>query len=335
MLHVTNGSIAVSRLHDLGVPGSIIPWDDVLHEGPVRAGLSVDELRHERADFLGREWNEVEAIESGMRTRDDQLTTSAREDDEVVLWFEHDLYDQLHVLQILNQIREVGPARRALVSAILADDYLTAQPDAQLSAWFEARRRVTDGQWAAALEAWAAFRSPDPAAVLRFDHPGAWPSLDAALHRHLQQFPSVQGGLSRTERQTLQALADGSLPLRTAFRDANFEVETAVFMGDLGWWFHIRSLITGPQPLVAVVGEAPVGFGNPDWWREDDAAPRLTLTETGARVLTGDADRIALNGINRWLGGVHLMALPGEDDPAGSLWRWDEDNRRLIDNPLN
>ena len=60
MLHVTNGSIAVSRLHDLGVPGRIIPWDDVLHEGPVRAGLSVDELRHERADFLGREWNDVE-----------------------------------------------------------------------------------------------------------------------------------------------------------------------------------------------------------------------------------------------------------------------------------
>src|SRR6476646_9763515 len=158
MLHVTNGSIAVSRLHDLGVPGRIVPWDDVLREGPVRAGLSEAELRHERAEFLGREWNDVEAIETGMQARDEQLATSARDDDEVVLWFEHDLYDQLHVLQVLSQLRDVGDARRASVSAILADDYLTAQPDAQLSRWFEARRAVSTDAWDAAIAAWAAFR---------------------------------------------------------------------------------------------------------------------------------------------------------------------------------
>jgi hypothetical protein len=329
MLHVTNGSIAVSRLHDLGVPGRIIPWDDVLHEGPVRAGLSEEDLRHERAEFLGREWNDVEAIETGMRARDEQLAASARDDDEVVLWFEHDLYDQLHVLQVLSQLREVGPACRAVVSAILADDYLTAQPDEQLSTWFAERRRVSDEAWEAAIEAWAAFRSPDPTAVLHYEHSGAWPTLRAALARHLQQFPSVEAGLSRTEWQTLHALADGPLPLRTAFRDSNHEVEDAIFMGDLGWWYHIRSLIAAPQPLIAVVGPTPEAFGDPDWWREDDAAPRLTLTETGARVLAGDADRIALNGINRWLGGVHLMALPGEGASASPLWRWDDANRRL------
>ena len=255
--------------------------------------------------------------------------TSARDDDEVVLWFEHDLYDQLHVLQVLSQLRDAGDARRASVSAILADDYLTAQPDAQLSRWFDERRPVLKDAWDAAIAAWAAFRSPDPAGVLRFDHPGAWPTLRSALSRHLQQFPSVQGGLSRTERQTLDALADGPLPLRAAFRDSNYEVEDAIFMGDLGWWYHIRSLITAPQPLVTVVGEAPASFGDPEWWREDDPAPRLTLTETGARVLAGEADRIALNGINRWLGGVHLMTLPGEGVSTSSLWRWDEDNRRL------
>jgi len=329
MLHVTNGSIAVSRLHDLGVPGRIVPWDDVLHEGPVRAGLSEAELRHERAEFLGREWNDVEAIETGMKVRDEQLATSARDDDEVVLWFEHDLYDQLHVLQVLSQLRDVGDARRASVSAILADDYLTAQPDAQLSRWFDERRPVSKEAWDAAIAAWAAFRSPDPAGVSGFDHPGAWPTLRAALSRHLEQFPSVQGGLSRTERQTLDALADGPLPLRAAFRDSNYEVEDAIFMGDLGWWYHIRSLITAPQPLVTVVGDAPASFGDPEWWREEDPAPRLTLTETGARVLAGEADRIALNGINRWLGGVHLMTLPGEGVSTSSLWRWDEDNKRL------
>ena len=45
MLHLTNGSVFLSRLHDLGVPGRIVPWDDVLHEGPVRGGLSVTAMR--------------------------------------------------------------------------------------------------------------------------------------------------------------------------------------------------------------------------------------------------------------------------------------------------
>ena len=150
MLHVTNGSVAVTRLHELGLPGQILPWDDVLHEGPVRAGLAPEELRHERAEFLGREWNEVEAIERSLGARDEQLAAAGRDDDEVVLWFEHDLYDQLHVLQILSQLQRLGAARRARVTAILADDYLTAQPQPRLAEWFARRRELTAEQWAAA-----------------------------------------------------------------------------------------------------------------------------------------------------------------------------------------
>jgi hypothetical protein len=331
MLHVTNGSIAVSRLHDLGVPGTIIPWDDVLHEGPVPAGVSDADLRHIRAEFLSSSPDDAADIERSLADRDARLEAGAAED-EVVLWFEHDLYDQLHVLQVLAQLSCLGPTRTARVSAVLADDYLTAQSDAQLQAWFDGRPMVSDGQWQAASEAWRAFRSPDPSSLSAPAHPGAWPSLRAALHRHLQQFPSVRTGLSRTEDQTLQALADGPLTLRAAFRASNHEVEEAIFMGDLGWWHHIRPLLTSPQPLLSVVGERPPDVHHPDWWRDDEAAPLLTLTETGAHVVAGEADHIALNGINRWLGGVHLVAHgPGDGRSAGTpFWRWDEAAARLV-----
>lgn len=32
--------------------GSFLPWRDVLHEGPVRAGLALEELSRERAAFI-------------------------------------------------------------------------------------------------------------------------------------------------------------------------------------------------------------------------------------------------------------------------------------------
>ena len=45
------------------------------------------------------------------------------------------------------------------------------------------------------------------------------------------------------------------------------------------------------------------------------------MTERGCAVLDGREDRIGLNGIDRWLGGVHLSG--GE-----AVWRWDETARQ-------
>ena len=47
------------------------------------------------------------------------------------------------------------------------------------------------------------------------------------------------------------------------------------------------------------------------------AATRLRRTPDGTRVLRGEADHVALNGLDRWVGGVHLQ---GTRPP----WRFDE-----------
>jgi hypothetical protein len=328
MLHVTNGSVFLSRLHALGMPGTIVPWDDVLHEGPVPAGLSTTELRRVRAEFLAHHWGDVADIERSLAARDQSLLDAAGGDDEIVLWYEHDLYDQLHVLQVLDLLQERRRAGgvRAKVTAVLAGDYLTAQPDDVLRAWFAARAPLSDAQFGAAALAWQAFRSPDPRALQAFDHPAAWPTLLQSLRRHLQQFPAVATGLSRTERQTLAAASAGPHSLRALYPAANHAVEEAVFMGDAGWWSHIRPLIEARHPLLAADGDRPEGWDDADWWRDEDAGPRLRLTDTGLRVLHGEEDHVLLNGIDRWLGGVHLVAgNPRPPSPAAPLWRWNED----------
>ena len=49
----------------------------------------------------------------------------------------------------------------------------------------------------------------------------------------------------------------------------------------------------------------------------------VTITEAGRSVIDGRADHIELNGIDRWLGGVHLKG-----DKAA--WRWDRAAARLV-----
>ncbi len=312
MLHVTNGSVMVSRIHDLGVGGVVVPWDDVLHEGPVPDGLDVAAMRGLRAQFLAEsDAGHAAEIYRSFEARDRALEDGARNGD-VVLWFEHDLYDQLQLLQILDRLTP-----SASVTVVLTDDYLSGQADRQLRDWFDQRRRLSSDESSAAAEAWQLFRNPDPTGLAAFHHQGAWPTLRSSLHRHLEQFPAIGTGLSRTERQTLAALAGGARTPRDLYAAANHAVEDAVFMGDWGWWSHIRPLVLAPRPLIRFEGAIPGLWHHADWWRDDESAPRVTLTTDGELVLAGKRDHVAVNGIDRWYGGVHQQG-------TGPLWRWDE-----------
>jgi hypothetical protein len=53
------------------------------------------------------------------------------------------------------------------------------------------------------------------------------------------------------------------------------------------------------------------------------AGTGLRPTAAGRRVLRGEADHVALNGIDRWIGEVHLH---GEV----ARWRWDEGTESVV-----
>lgn len=48
----------------------------------------------------------------------------------------------------------------------------------------------------------------------------------------------------------------------------------------------------------------------------------LRLTEMRQRVLAGEADHVTVNGVDRWIGGVHLL---GYHAP----WRWNDATESL------
>src|SRR6185436_9837159 len=97
-LHVTNGDHAVAVLRAAGMQGEILPWRDVLHEGPVDAALPLEAHSKLRARFIAEAgWAPRAEVEASFAERDAALRGSSRAP-EVVLWFEHDLYDQLQLI---------------------------------------------------------------------------------------------------------------------------------------------------------------------------------------------------------------------------------------------
>jgi len=330
MLHVTNGaSVSLDRS---GLGGEILAWVDALHEGPVPAGLGLNDLSRLRAKFLDYVWPGARSAAEMLSNRDRALGRFA-EHEEVTLWFEHDLYDQLQLIQILDWfcstgipacvvstfpgVRGVGqavspagtgiPARAApRLSLISIDEYLGGLTGPQLAGLWPRRHTVSDAELRLAAAAWRAFRAPDPVGIeelLRSDT-SALPFLSGALLRHLQQFPSAENGLSRSERQILELVDAGTRDLASLFT-ADRAREERIFVGDATFARYVSGLAECRHPLLASAGG------------------RYELTRTGREVLASRADHIRLNGINRWLGGVHLVG-------AEALWRWDERRQRLV-----
>jgi len=323
MLHITNGDSAAAGIRKTGVPGEVLSWIDVLHEGPVPQNLDLGQLRIIRAEFIAScGWATFDEALSLLSRRDNVLAESLSQE-EVILWFEHDLYDQLQLLQILDWYAQQDIGRTKL-TLICAAEYLGPATVERLRERYPQRQPVSRAQLELARTGWAAFRSPDPTQLTRLlqQDTSALPVLSDALLRHLQQFPSKRNGLSRSENQVLEVIANGVTPLGEVYRASHHDREEAVFLGDDTFAIYVERLSAGREPLVlqenGQIIEAPQGREHsPEFWKS-----KVMLTPLGRAVLEGKADHVRINGIDRWLGGVHLSGTE-------IRYRWDESAYRL------
>lgn len=291
-MHVTNGDSVIYLFKKAGILGTHVPWRDVLHEGPVPAGLTLEELSQVRGTYLAsRGHGKPIKLLHDFSARDATIRR-AREYEEVTLWFEHDLYDQLQLLQILVTLddMQLEPGR---VQMVQSDAYLGSMTAEEIGVLYPKRRTITAAMYSAARRAWEAFTAAEPTAlaeVARIDAAGL-PFLRSALVRLCEEYPWRGDGLSRSQRHALSAAAQSPARNEELFRRAQSR-EEAMFLGDSTFYAILEDLRAAPWPLL----------------EEEDGA--LVPTALGRRVLAGDADWIEVAGIDRWIGGVHLQGTP-------------------------
>ncbi|HEU4878153.1 MAG TPA: hypothetical protein VFT21_01815 [Gemmatimonadaceae bacterium] len=329
ILHLTNGDSAASGMSAGGIPGEIIPWRDVLHEGPVPSGLSLMELSRTRAKYLATEGlGDLEAIQKNFDDRDDMLRRYA-DFDEVVLWFEWDLYDQLQLIQILDFFSVTTADERAEtethLSIVSFEGYLGALDPEQFEPFFESRKPLDQSMIDIGHQGWSAFRSPDPRDLERVALGDTRPLefLAPTLWRQLEELPSASNGLSRSEQQVLESVAHGPLSFHEIFRNVANR-EERIFCGDAIMARYIERMSLTEIPLIAYASGDPIDAPRTE---EDSRAFRnaeMGLTEAGREVLACERDWIEMGGSDRWLGGVHL-------DGSSAAWRWNPDTRRVIE----
>ena len=315
ILNITNGDSAVSLMKEGRVPGDYLPWRDVLHDGPVPDILDLYSLSEVRSKFIAsRNWGALSDIAESFRLRDKTLE-SFQQYDKITLWFEHDLYDQLQILQILDWFhhREMG---QTTLSMVCTEQYLGHLTPLEISAHIAHEAPVSRDQLVLAHRAWSAFRQDTPKRWIDLlEHETiTLPYLHGAIERMLEEFPDSASGLSRTARETMILIEnDAVCPDRLFGLYQN--TEERIFMGDLSYWNVLQELLMSSLPLIRLSnGGLEINPGN--------QADTLSLTPEGRAALNGEYNWMDHHCPDRWIGGVHLT--------RDNLWFWDKSSKSIF-----
>jgi uncharacterized protein DUF1835 len=325
-LHIRCGDDILDTLVEAGIPGDGIRWADVLCEGPLHHHANEEHFRKERAAYISARYqiplSETYREILGADWRVDQCVRY----DETVLWFEADLFDQVILVYLLARLSRF--AAEAKISLICIGSFpgvrrfigLGQLGPAQLATLLPQRRPVTGKQFDFARVAWEAFNADSPRALVRLakSRSGVLPYLPRAIRRYLAEYPSTVNGLSQTGQRALEAFAAGAeTPVEAFFRVQRRE--SRPFLGDTMFYAVIRDLAAGDEP--ALEGEHPrlarLRFS-------ELRRCRVRLSETGRKLLAGQADWCRIAGVGRSIGGVHLRG-------AAPRWRWDPARGRLVE----
>ncbi|MDH3326883.1 MAG: hypothetical protein OEM38_09230 [Gammaproteobacteria bacterium] len=313
-LNVTNGDSVIQIMQQAGIGGDLLPWRDVLHEGPVPAGLSLQEMSEVRVKFIANQnWAKLDEVREWFHYRDN-LLSNFRNYERVVLWFEHDLYDQLQIIQILTWFASQD-LENTNIHLICTDNYLGMLSPAEMSELENHAQPLLYEQVVIATTAWQTYTLDTPLEwqnLLQQDT-SCLPFLADAVKRILQEYPDAKTGLTLTQKQALLALQQKAMPAGQLFT-AYQQSEERRFMGDTQFWGYLAQMLEGDLPLIKLPeGQTLTLPASPD--------QILSITEVGQQVINGELQWPGLGNINRWIGGVHLK--------ADNIWVWDEVEEKI------
>ena len=326
MLHIHNGDSTAGTAKNANIPGEHVAWREALVCGPAPGNLAESEFIRLRASHLVQAYEvPAEKCESELRAQHEALANfSAHE--EVVLWFEHDLFCQVHLIYLLDWFarRDLDQTRLSLISidefpGIKIFHGLGQLNEAQLASLLPQRQEITSAQLELGAKAWRAYSAPDAVKLLALMESdlSALPFLREALKKHMLRFPSIRNGLGRVENLGLELVRAGYPKFKSLF-PAFMRREPEYGFGDAQFYLAMRRLATAPVPLLK---QKNGGYSADDPTRMFWSA--FEITEPGEAVLAGAEDFVIKNGIDMWLGGVHLHGRE-------SQWRWDDDAQQLL-----
>ncbi len=329
-LHIRCGSDLKTTLPAAGFIGDFLEYSDPYGQGPIIQG---DNFIETRAQFLSESYSglsdlypelidiNLDDTRASLESADNKLQHAAQQYERVVLWFEHDGYDQLVLSKLMTYFANHKlPEKLEMVSINHFPGSarfigLGQLPPEAIRLIWQQRQAVSQQQLKLGARVWHALSKPTPQAlysVMQSNESKHLINMNGALLRHLQELPSTLNGLSLTEHLTLEILSEKSMNTGSMFRELMRQHDPLPWLGDIMYWFILQSMTQVSKDVFEITSS---DLKKP--WHDRV----LKITQTGQEVLAGTQNWLSLNPPDRWLGGIKIRS----NHPC---WHWDNDTEK-------
>ncbi len=336
-LHIRCGNDIKEALKHCGFKGDFLEVSNPFVQGPVPHFDPLDEFIAVRSAFIHRDLadlvpakyaHRVEKTDEDLLHQENTLRTLPDHYQRVVMWFEHDPYDQLCKCYVLAHLADLDLSN-TIVECIQIDSFpgvkkfigigqLSQTMESMLVLWPQ-RTTITAKDIAYGARCWQALVHNDPSRLWRLtEERTPQPLMRNAFQRFLKELPWEENGLSLTEQLVLNIIKDeGPLRPGAIFNLLMTECEALPFLGDIMLVSVLRSLWQAQTPAISVLETYPE---EPHPMRQT----RLNITDTGLALLNGECNWLEINpDMNRWIGGAH--AQYGQQN-----WYWSESEGKPV-----
>ncbi len=217
-LHIVNGDSTAAILQQSSLSGHLLVWREMLCEGPLAKNIDSDLFWTQRYAYFEENY-QISRIEYFDKTIKEILKIHEIADyEEVVLWFEYDLFCQINLLGLLTYLlnyynksvryRLVCVGHKSLNNKHLLSDY---SPE-EYSLLYENRLKISRNDLRFAQEAWQVYATNKKEQLKSFDFSvnKKFPYLSKAIAAHLNRFPD-KTNLNQQQKKILSLIAHQKL----------------------------------------------------------------------------------------------------------------------------
>lgn len=213
ILHIANGDDIFDRLKVLEIPGEVLIWREMLCEGPTRQDITSPEFKQLRQTFLEENYDisateyETEFISELIKLK------TLNQYDEIILWFEFDLFSHINMLAAISHIVEREdqvPVYLVCSGWVRGENELLPLSELnqkQFQDHYQRKMLLTQEDLETASLIWEIYCSSNPLRIkAEIKKTSNFQYLSSCLRAHIERYPNVKTGLNTLETNVLKLI---------------------------------------------------------------------------------------------------------------------------------
>lgn len=251
ILHITNGDATTQYLQKLNFNGDYITWREMLCEGKTTTDVGSENFWKTRYDFLKQSYKVSKKKFIDFTLKEYRSLCQHKNQDEIVLWFEHDLFCQINMLAVISWLKryrkgyKISLIQNGKIKGKQSLKGLNQLSKIQLQNHFKNRTELTQDDIEYADYIWQLYCSDSPLrleTVHKFNPMSPFVHLENAIHLHLLRFPSLENGLNSIENNILLTAQNNKFDSKEDLVDQLLKTQGNLGFSDLQYFQKINEL---------------------------------------------------------------------------------------------